>query len=179
MDRDHMADLRTITMGSVETIARGFKEPDADFVPAFIYIDGGGAPVIVGIDNSSREGDEERVKNQVARFLEAALRRDRALAAALMMSVWIASAPPDTPAELIDRMKASRRPDRREVLWLQVTDGHAYEVWQADLIRHSGAPPTVGDWSPVEGVVKESRGRFVLWHIFRRALGIRDETHTA
>ena len=173
--KDYFETCKEIAQGGVAAIAAGFSKPDDDFMPSLIYIDGGGKGVVMAIDNSADDEDQaDRFKSRIARFMEARLRQDRALAASLMMSVWYATAPLGTPMELAEsgRLKPSRMVNRREMLWLQVTDGNRYEVLQAPLLRHPGAPPTVGEWK-LQEQMKNATGRFQLHNIFRRALGVR------
>lgn len=45
-----------------------------------------------------------------------------------------------------DKRRPSDRPDRSEVLILQVAEPGQQEVWMADVTRNEDAPPDLGEW---------------------------------
>lgn len=58
-----------------------------------------------------------------------------------------------------DMRRPSDRPDRYEVLMLQVAEPGRQELWMAEVTRHTDDSPTLGEWELSEqagGVIAES-----------------------
>jgi hypothetical protein len=125
------AELRSAVIASVEDIGRSFGSPDDDWMPVLLSFGGTGSRVIVLGD------DKEQWHNEAA-----ALRESEPAFVAAILSSWKV----ETENYDEDGPRPSEHPDRQEVLFIEMSDGQHFEMWEAPIIRFDITPPTLGEW---------------------------------
>lgn len=92
-------------------------------------------------------------KHEWPSLLTETFRQYKATCAAILCSVWGAAVEAgegvDVPSAL--QQKVSDRPDRKEMLTIQASDGENSEMWFCEIHRHATLPPTLGEWEAAEG----------------------------
>lgn len=128
-------DLMALLKEGAETIQRTFKDPDDDWVPVLMV----------------RTGDKINVclleitdDKEVASYtIMQVIRQCEADEAALIASSWFVR------RDKVDSLDKPVRlqPDRKEALVISHVTKDMTHVVTADINRHDGKPPTLGEWS--------------------------------
>lgn len=132
----------------VESIGEGFDKPDDDWMTVAILM--GEQPIIamLAVD-----------KDEWPKVVQALGKQYRPEFVALVLSSWTAASTTVEEHEAAIRKygSVSKMPNRREVLMLQVSDGHRNEMWFADINRFEDIPPKLGPWE-THGELRQIEG---------------------
>jgi len=134
-------------------VQRGFRNHDDDWVPVLLVRMGKKcATMMVNITD-----DKETVGNAIAVYL----RQHRVDEAVLIASSWTVCLDGKKSFSEVDELpNVSEHPERKETLVLTHVTKDSAQMFIADIHRHEGSPPTLGEWGmPTSGPAV--RGRFV------------------
>lgn len=157
-----MEDLRKIRE-QVEAVGRSFTKPDDDWsAVCFLFNDKG--VNIAGIDMSE--------KDAVPAMLTMLARKTKAIAGAMITSIWHTPVDASNPLHeieigLINELGVRNHPDRKEAVQLELFDGKDTEIWFAPINRFPDKPPTLGEWEKQE--LANGSGRFA--NLMERCIG--------
>lgn len=161
-------DLLEFAKTSVKGIADDFDKPDADFMPTLLIKAYDGKVQIVGL---AGDMNSQQAKDEMARFMFAAIACLRASEVAFVNSAWAVRYEPPEGEKIESWEDVEKRddfvmprdnPNRIEIVNIMYagTDGDIMAT--AEITRHEdeGKPPTIGPWENMGGEGATIGGRF-------------------
>jgi hypothetical protein len=153
---------------SVEKIAQDFDKPDADFMPTLLIKAYDRKVQVVSL---AGDMNSQQAKDQMARFMFAAVACLRASEVAFVSSAWAANYKPPEGEKLESWEDVEKRddfvmprnnPDRIEIVNIMYAGTDGDTMSSAEITRHEreGKPPTIGPWQDMGGAGATISGRF-------------------
>jgi hypothetical protein len=160
-------DLLKYAKSSVEKIAKGFTKHDDDFTPTLLVRQAKGGVVIFGL---AADMNDQRAKDECAKFMVAACACLRSTEVCLVSSAWTVKYERQDGQPIEDWREIEKRDDFTmprdhrdsvEVVNIMHASSGGDTMASADINRSWGYdPPTLGEWEDVGGEGVKLGGRF-------------------
>lgn len=141
-------------------IPESFTKPDDDWTPVmFMQTDESDDLSIIPLEPYMGNDREKDILAEV--LMPAAIKHLKATKVVMVLSVWAAEVASPEELEPIRYVPPSQRDNRREmVMIVEYTSDGVTRTASAEIERHEGAPPTLGDWDDMDGA-KLGDGRMI------------------
>lgn len=148
----------SVSITARKLAAEHFTDPDDDWEP-ILFVEGKDGSGITPLGQFMRDDRHKELLANVV--IPAVIEQFQATTIVMVLSTWTASVASKEELEPIRYVPPSQRPNRREqLLIIEYTREGVTRQAFAEIIRHEDSPPTLDEWTAVEGETA-FEGRFI------------------